>query len=255
MVDIIETDEQRMRRPDPDPTNATMALVDNRIASVMQLIKVREEVNQTRFLAMDKAVELLQKFPTAIDVSVGNLEKLHDQRMDALHALIIANDVENHNYRDIIAEQTRKNSTDVDAAVKAAFAASTLAVTQQNIANALASDKQGAAFTKDIEKLTVSLAQIQKSSDDKLEEVRKTNDQRVNDLKERMSQMEARSSVLDPTTASTLAAINGALGSLQTRSDRGEGGTQSNDRYTGLIFGVVASLAAIALVVVDLVHK
>ena len=54
MVDIIETDEQRMRRPDPDPTNATMALVDNRIASVMQLIKVREEVNQTRFLAMDK---------------------------------------------------------------------------------------------------------------------------------------------------------------------------------------------------------
>ena len=183
--------------------------------ALREWIGAKDQIIVARLEAMDKAVMLLEKFPTAIDIAIGSLEKLHNQKLNSIIATVTANKSEVEKYGELIAEQTKKNSTDVDAAFKAAFAASTLAVAQQNIANALPSDKQGAAFTKDIDKLTSGMAQILKNSDDKLEEVKKNNDQQVNDLKDRMGAMEARTGILDPNTAKSLADINVTLAMLQ----------------------------------------
>ncbi|MDE2106273.1 MAG: hypothetical protein KGL39_54135 [Patescibacteria group bacterium] len=39
-----------------------------------------KRIVEARFAGMDKAVALLEKFPTAIDVAVGSLEKLHNEK-------------------------------------------------------------------------------------------------------------------------------------------------------------------------------
>ena len=234
------------------------SLVHNKDGMALrEWISAREQVIVSRLEAMDKAVMLLEKFPTAIDIAIGSLEKLHNQKLESIIATVTANKAESEKYVELIAEQTKKNSTDVDAAVKAAFAASTLAVTQQNIANALASDKQGAAFTKDIDKLTSGMAQILKNSDDKLEEVKKNNDQRVNDLKDRMGAMEARTGILDPSTAKSLADINVTLAMLQASQDRGEGGskaTDDNSKWIAIIAAIMISLAAIVVPLLERAH-
>lgn len=271
-------------KTDPDPSEATRELVTDKIASLKDFITARLD-------AIERAAatfhEDLVRFPTTLDKAVTQARDYSDaqilrvtertaanqevdnqkfisagqardmigaslnDRIEAVRSIVTADKVESLNYREVIAEQTRKNSTDVDAAVKAAFAASTLAVTQQNIANALASDKQGAAFTKDIEKLTVSLAQIQKSSDDKLEEVRKNNDQRVNDMKDRIGQIEARTSVSDPATNRSLQAMATELARLSMGAAQGVGATQQKSDSSAWIFSIVAVALAVGTIVVD----
>ena len=273
-------------RPDPDPTSATRELVEDRVRSLTDFTNARLNAIEAASLSFR---EDLTRVPTTLDKALSSERAFNDaqilrvrehsdstfavitekfltaaharelmtngviQKIDAVHDIVTANKLETDSYREVVAEQTRKNSTDVDAAVKAAFAASTLAVTQQNIANALASDKQGAAFTKDIEKLTVSLAQIQKSSDDKLEEVRKNNDQRVNDIKDRIGQMEARTGISDPATAAALVRMSEAISHLSTTSNRGEGAAKANSDNSAWIFSIIAVAVAIGTMVINAV--
>jgi hypothetical protein len=276
----IETHEPRMLRPDPDPTIATQELVRTSTTSLKDyFVSKLDSVEKAQITFHDDLVRV----PTALDKGLATARDYADSQMSRVieHAdanfaingakfiaeeehrrisidrindqlasiinIITANKVEADNYREIIAEQTRKNSTDVDAAVKAAFAASTLAVTQQNIANALASDKQGAAFTKDIEKLTVSLAQIQKSSDDKLEEVRKNNDQRLNDIKDRIGQMEGRSGERDPATSQALRDMYNSINQLSRSSNMNEGKSLQVDTSKNVFLAAAAIIVTFVI--------
>lgn len=279
-----EMTPRAITRPDPDPTEATRELITDKISSLKDFITARLDAIERAAVTfhedlvrvpttLDKAVTQARDYSDAqilrmtertaanqeVDnqkfISAGQAREMIasslNDRINSVGAIVTADKTEALNYREVIAEQTRKNSTDVDAAVKAAFAASTLAVTQQNIANALASDKQGAAFTKDIEKLTVSLAQIQKSSDDKLEEVRKNNDQRVNDIKDRIGQIEARTSVSDPATNRSLQAMTTELARLSMGAAQGVGATQQKSDSSAWVFSLIAIIVAVGAFVVD----
>jgi uncharacterized membrane protein YccC len=82
---------------------------------------------------------------------------------------------------ELLEKQTTKAAGDVKSAVDAAFAAAAASVSQQNQANFLASQKQEAAFTKQIDQLTATGGQISKAADDK-----------ISDLKDRLVAMEGR---------------------------------------------------------------
>jgi hypothetical protein len=66
---------------DEPPTNHQIFAT---ITHVKELALAREEIILARLAAMDKAVALLEKYPTAIDVAVTALRELHQQKFDGL---------------------------------------------------------------------------------------------------------------------------------------------------------------------------
>jgi hypothetical protein len=144
-----------------------------------------------------------------------------------------------------------KAAADVKSAVDAAFAAAKDGVTQQNQANFLASQKQEAAFTKQIDQLTAIVAQTAKANDDKLNDLKKTNDDKFNDLKDRLVAMEGRTSISDPTTAAALRDMANSITALKSSSDVGSGRRVQGSESMALILSIVAAVAAVGIVIVD----
>jgi hypothetical protein len=110
----------------------------------------------------------------AVERATKSLRELLEAKIEAL-----ADKVKDR--FDILEKQTTKAAGDVKSAVDAAFAAAAASVSQQNQANFLASQKQEAAFTKQIDQLTSTGGQISKAADDK-----------ISDLKDRLVAMEGR---------------------------------------------------------------
>jgi hypothetical protein len=74
---------------DHNPSNgrqdfSAMSRLDHDIATLKELWTAKAEAQEARFAAMDKAVMLLEKFPTAIDVAVGNLKELHQEKFEGV---------------------------------------------------------------------------------------------------------------------------------------------------------------------------
>lgn len=153
---------------------------------------------------------------------------------------------------DLLEKQTIKAAADVKSAVDAAFAASASGVAQQNQANFLASQKQEAAFTKQIDQLAANVAQISKANDDKLNDLKKINDDKFGDLKDRLVAMEGRSSISDPTTAASLRDMANAITALKTSRDEGTGSRQQRSDMTAWIFSAIAAACALGFLAIDI---
>jgi hypothetical protein len=246
-----------MRRPDPDPTLATVALIKDSIAAFKDTVVAR-------FDAIDKATEIfsenLTRVPTALDKALQtagefneakrarlleHVEGRYSQTEIKLAALAETVSVfkttvnERFQLSDI---QTEKAARDVKSAVDAAFAAAKEAVGEQNKSNALSITKSETAFTKQIDQLADSVKSIVKNTDDK-----------ISDLKERVLANEGRSSVSDPATARALAEMATAIDRLSAGANIGTGRTQQaadgfakNVSITAVVFGFVGMVGGIA---------
>jgi hypothetical protein len=68
----------------PDPSALTIARIDHEISALKELLAVKDGITAARLGAMDRAVALLEKFPTAIDVAVDNLKQLHQEKFEGV---------------------------------------------------------------------------------------------------------------------------------------------------------------------------
>ena len=110
--------------------------------------------------------------------------------------------------------QKIRGSSDVKA-----FSAATDIAAQSSQAKFLASQKQDAAFTEQIEQLAFNASQIT----DKLDNLTKTIDDKFSDLKDRVVAIEGRFSISDPATAAALRELASAISALRTSNDQNVG--------------------------------
>ena len=209
--------------PVPDPTALTNDLVRAAVEAAVQRLEARLEGN----------------------------DKLQIEKFIALEGRIAANREAVEDRFKIEAEARIKAASDVKSAVDAAFAAAKDGVTQQNQANFLASQKQEAAFTKQMDQLTASVLQISKAADDKLNDLKKTTDDKLGDLKDRIVAMEGRSSVSDPHTAVALREMSSSIATLKSISDQSAARRDQSSSSMALIIAIVAAVAAVGIVLVD----
>lgn len=171
-------------RPGPDPTSLTTDQLMRQIAWLRALMESQFDVVTTRFDGMDKAIALIQakadKVPSDVDLAVGRLQELHDERfrsVDALRSAMEKGVETQFRERDTRIEQAAKESK---VAVDAAFSAQKEAVSEQNKASASAIAKSEAATTKQIDAIGVNINTTTNGLNDKIE-----------DLKTRVSSVEA----------------------------------------------------------------
>lgn len=80
--------------PSQDPSSLTTSQLHREITMLRELL-VREDTNnravlETRLDAMDKAIELLQFYPTEVDRTVANLKELHQEKFNGVGESLIA---------------------------------------------------------------------------------------------------------------------------------------------------------------------
>jgi hypothetical protein len=235
-----------------------------------QMIKAATDVKSAedeRFRAIAERFEVLEKqmIKAATDVKSAEDERFRSisDRFEVLDKQMIkaAADVksaEDERFRaiadrfEVLDKQTIKAAADVKSAVDAAFAAAASGVSQQNQANFLASQKQEAAFTKQIDQLADNVRQISKGIGDQINDLKKTNDDKFGDLKDRIVAMEGRSSVSDPNTAGALHDMANAISTLKQSRDEGSGGRQQKADSTAWIFGAIAAAVAIGMMTLEM---
>jgi hypothetical protein len=267
----------RMIRPDPDPTIATIALIKAAIDALRESVTARFDSVTDRFAGMDRAQSLfhedLTRVPTSLDKALGEVREYFEARLerlvavdehsknerlmllahlnDAITATKVLHESQLHALMETVSVfkqtvnerfqlgdvQTDKAARDVKSAVDAAFAASKEAVSEQNKSNALAIAKSEGAFTKNMDQLADSVKSIVKNTDDK-----------IGDLKDRLVAIEGRTSVSDPSTAAALRDMAASIERLSTVSTQGAGhakGTDDSWKNFAIIAAIVISLAAI----------
>ena len=241
-----ETNSERMRRPDPDPTIATAALIK------VTTDALKESVT-ARFESMDRAQVLfhedLTRVPTSLDKAIGTLreyvearlerlvavddhstiqrgmliahlnetiqgaQKLHEAKLSALaDTVLVFKETVNGRF-ELGDVQTEKAAREVKSAVDAAFAASKEAVSEQNKSNALAIAKSEAGFTKNMDALADNVKSIVKNTDDK-----------ISDLKDRLVAIEGR-----------------------------KGGADANSQWIATIVGIMIGVGGVVIAAVTLI--
>ncbi len=275
--------------PIPDPTTLTNQLVSRAVGSLREVVETRLDASdkavaelsrstETRVAAAVTQVKELyaEKFRLvehAIETNriaiVDRFELLDKQTIkaatdvksaiDAAFAAVALGATQQYQAIaerfEVLDKQTIKAAADVKSAVDAAFAAAASGVAQQNQANFLASQKQEAAFTKQIDQLADNVRQISKAIGDQISDLKKTNDDKVGDLKDRIVAMEGRSSVSDPNTAGSLREMATAISMLKASSDQGQGGRQQRTESSTWIFGAVAAVVGIGALVLAVIEK
>lgn len=182
-----ENGTMRNWRPVPDPTELTTQ-------QLMREMGALKEIMQTRMDGYDKAIALLQRFadrqPTIAEVVASTSEKFGAVQLQ-LHE------------RDIRFDRA---ATDTRLAVDAAFAAAKEAVA-----------KSEGAVTKQIDQILAQMTTGMRSLDEKINGSIKTVDDKINDVRERLTAMEGRgtgaSNVIGyiATAAMVIGAIIGAV--------------------------------------------
>ncbi len=163
--DMIQT---RGSRPVPDPTVLTTRQLLQAVASLKELF-------ETRLNAMDKAIILLQAFAdrqpttTAVSQAVDALAQLTNERFDNVRAQLHERDL-----RFDLASRDREQ------ALSAALSAAKELVSVQNNSNNIAVDKSSIATTRQIDSIVQRMENNTKTSDDK-----------INDLKDRITIVES----------------------------------------------------------------
>ena len=190
--------------PVPDPSLLTTRALQREIFALRELIEVKlgssvatgdliRAVIETRLDGMDKAIRLLQdtadKFPGRIDEKIGALRSVHDERFGSIQQQFTERDV-----------RTEQAAGAVKIAVDAALQAQKEAVGEQNKSSALAIAKSEASTMKQIDQQATLITQMGKGIDDK-----------IDDLKERLTRTEGKGAGLQAGWGYLVAAIGLAL--------------------------------------------
>jgi hypothetical protein len=196
--------------PDPTPRTTQQVLREN--------FWLRELL-ETRLSGMDKALQLLQAFadrtPTTMDVQhqVTTLREVVVERFNGIKTQL----------------------TDRDTAVSAAFAAAKEAASEQNKSNTMAISKSETAVSERLKGI---------------DETNKTNfkavDNKIDDMKDRLTIIESKTSISDPSTAITLAKLDATVARLTSSTDIGAGRSAGQLAMWALIIGALGFFLAIA---------
>lgn len=233
----VHFDAAGARVSDPTPLTTQQLLREN--LWLRELIEARIKGIEGRMEASDEAVRLLQRFadrtPTTMDV--GNLvERLREvtfQKFEGIKTQLMERDA-----------ATEKASKDVKSAVDAAFAAAKEAVGEQNKSNAAAINKSETGFTKLIDGLNEVIKTTVKGVDDK-----------IADIKERITIIESKTSVSDPSSAIAIAELKASVHRLSSVTDISSGRGAGMTALWGLILGGVVAGAAVIGSVVAIVTR
>lgn len=123
-----------------DPTPLATQRLAEAVTQLKELNEAKEKVLLARLDAMDKAVKLLQSFPTAIDTAIKNLRELHEEKFEGVGVRFTELNTR-------LTEGDRYKQTALDAALKAA---QTL-VDKQQENNKEAINKTDLLFTKQLD--------------------------------------------------------------------------------------------------------
>lgn len=206
---------------DKDPTERTIQALLRETYWLREIIESQLAGLITRMNAGDEAVRLLQRFadrtPTTMDVqnTVERLREVTFKMFDGVKTQILERDA-----------ATEKASKDVKSAVDAAFAAAKEAVGEQNKSNALSIDKSEKAFTKQIDGLNDVIKTTAKGVDDK-----------INDIKERITIIESKTSISNPSSAIAIAELKASVARLSSSTDHAGGRQSGMTALWGLIVG------------------
>lgn len=159
------SDEAETVRNPADPSTLTTQQLWREIAAL-------KELAFNRMAAIEKAVDVahadLVRVPTDVQQQVAHLRELHDEKFESIRIQFAE--------RDTRTEQTsRDNKVAVDAALQAAKEA----VGENNKSFAISAAKQEASTIKQIDQQALLIATVSKTLDDK-----------IGDLKERLTRIE-----------------------------------------------------------------
>ena len=135
-------------------------------------IKDVKEILETRFVGMDRAIDLLQetqnRFPILMDEKLNQLRSLHQEKFDSIRIQFAERDT-----------RTEQTAAGVKIAIDAALQAAKEAVAEQNRSFALATGKSETATMKQIDALGLAIQTANKGLDDK-----------IADMKDRLTRIE-----------------------------------------------------------------
>lgn len=198
-----------------DPSTLTTQQLLRELANLRDLFDARLD-------AMAKAVELLQDFanrtPTTMDVqaAVERLREVTEQRFKGVESTFT------------------HNATALTAALQAQEKQA-IATTENT---ATANNKMEAFFTKQLDNIGEARKDDSRANDDKLDA-----------LKERITIIESRTSVSDPTTAINLAKLDEKVLRLGSGADISSGRSAGMMAMWGLIIGAMGLAAGVAAVI------
>lgn len=237
--------------------------IDDKIANIHENIETLKETIRRRFELGDTATEKAAvNVKTAVDtafaaanLAIMSTQDIFSEKIRSLTETVGVFKTSVNERFELGDVQTEKAARDVKSAVDAAFAAAKEAVGEQNKSNALSISKSEAATIKTIDQLTENLRLSVKNTDDKIEAMRKTTDDKMADLKDRLVAMEARTQVSDPSTSMALRDMSSSIGMLRQGVDTGAGRSKGMGDSWGIIGFVIMGLIAIAAVLVDLIKR
>jgi chromosome condensin MukBEF ATPase and DNA-binding subunit MukB len=187
-------------------------LYEAQIASIVQ-----------RLEASDKAVKLLQEFadrtPTTMDVQ-NKVEQLREVVMEKFAGI-----------KDTFAQAGTALTAALQAQEKQAIAT--------NDSNKAASDKMEAGFTKQIDMFSTT-------NKTELKGIRDI----ISDIKERITIIESRTSIIDPTNAITLAKLDEKVSRLTSSGDVVSGAAAAKDAAAAANRAFLGSIISIASVII-----
>ncbi len=192
-------------RPNPDPTLLTTEqtermkeILRREISSSREIVETQlnglRQIFETRTGGLERDMVLLQaraeRLQTTIQVEIGHLERLHQEKFDSITTQFKERDT-----------RTEQTSRDSKVAVDAALQAAKETVGEQNKSNALAIAKSEATFTKQIDQIGVLVTSMGKGFDDK-----------IDDIKSRLQSMESQKKGAGDVWAIWFAATGFAIG-------------------------------------------
>lgn len=206
---------------DQDPSALTTQQLQRENFWLREVLESEQARLEMRMDQADKAVGLLQAFadrtPTTMDVQnmVVGLREVVFAKFDGIKEQFVQAEA-----------QAEKAARDVKSAVDAAFAAAKEAASERDKSNALSITKSEMGFTKQIDGLIEVIKTTAKNVDDK-----------ISDMKERLTIIESKTSVSDPSTAVNLAKMDVAIQRLNSTTDSSLGKSAGMASLWSLIIG------------------
>jgi len=183
--------------PNPDPTVRTMELVDRGQASLRNELSIRFDAVTTRFDAMDEAIRIVKedavRVPTMLQTAILTLRELMAAKDEVLrehlHGLIKVQGTE----ITLLSAEREKRADERAASAGTAIAAALATVKETSV-------DSKTSFVKQIDQL----GQIMNATNGGLND-------KVDDLKERMSKLETMASTIDRGKDHTIAIISSII--------------------------------------------
>jgi hypothetical protein len=217
---------------DPTPLTTQQLLREN--FWLRELLEAQLGAIEARIDASDKAVKLLQAFadrtPTTMDVQheVFALREVLSEKLAGVKTQISERD-----------NQGDKATKVVEAAVANAFAAAKEVV-----------NKSEGQFKEQINGITSQINTITKNYDDKIGGIAKSYEGQVGDIKERLTIIESKTSISDPSTAITLAKLDATVARLTSTGDVSSGRSAGAIALWGIILGCLGAAVSIGTLIV-----